>query len=374
MWLFLAALLLAAYILFGWPLLLGLLARCFGRPVKKQFQLRNVTAIIAVYNGEKFLPRKLDSLFAQNYPQDLLDVIVVSDGSTDRTDAIAAADPRVKLIRVERGGKCLALNAGAAQAHGEILFLTDVRQELDGECIRNLIANFADRQVGVVSGGLKIRVGDSAGSQDVGLYWRFEKWIRNQLSLLDSMFGATGSVCAIRRELFVPIPADILLDDMYLPLMAFFKGYRLVIDESAIAWDLPTSVDTEFIRKVRTLAGNYQLLWHFPSLLMPFRNRMWLHFVSYKMGRLLLPWLLLVMFVSGFFLPAPWRIWAVGGQVLVYLLALLDPVIGKGPLKKLSSPARTFCVMMLAAAIAVRIFLVDPRSLWVVTAASKKAD
>ena len=362
-----------AYALVGWPLLLGVVARLSGRPVRRQFVPRNVTVVIAVHNGERYLADKLDSVFALNYPVDRMNVMVVSDGSTDATESIAAAYPKVRLLRVPKGGKCRALNAAFQQATGEILFLTDVRQVLHADCLRHLVSCFADPTVGVVSGELRIRQGTTSGSQNVGLYWRLETWIRDQLSLVDSMFGATGPVYAIRRELAVPVPEEILLDDMYLPLSAFFRGYRLVMAPEAIAWDVPTSVQTEFQRKVRTLAGNYQLFRHYPRLLVPVANRMWFHFMSYKVARLALPWLLIAVFVSSFFLPAPWNFILVAVQLAAWLVAALDGSIGESsPLKKLSSPARTFFTMMVAAVLALRIFFVDPRSLWIVTSAKKE--
>ena len=136
---------------------------------------------------------------------------------------------------------------------------------------------------------------------------------------------------------------------------------------------MPTSRQTEFTRKVRTLAGNYQLLKYYPKLLVPFANRMWFHFISYKVARLALPWLLAITFVSSCFLPAPWNLLVVGAQLVSWLLAALDGMLGEGSLfKKLSSPARTFYTMMVAAVMALRIFFVDPRSLWVVTGAKKE--
>src|SRR5260370_1196685 len=125
------------------------------------------------------------------------------------------------------------------------------------------------------------------------------------------MFGATGPFYAIRRELAVPIPPDVLLDDVYLPLAPFFRGYRLVVEESARAFDYPTTLETEFRRKVRTLAGVYQLIRIYPRLLLP-GNRMWFHFMSYKVGRLLLPHALILIAACSFFLPHPWRAWALG--------------------------------------------------------------
>ena len=152
-------------------------------------------------------------------------------------------------------------------AGGEILFFTDVRQTLAADSLRNLIANFADPKVGVVSGELVIL--DKAGHEDaqVGLYWKYEKWLRKRLSRIDSLPGATGCIYAMRRELAGPLPPDCLLDDVYLPMIAFFRGRRLVLDETAKAYDTAISRETEFWRKVRTQAGVYQLLGWFPQLL-----------------------------------------------------------------------------------------------------------
>jgi hypothetical protein len=188
------------------------------------------------------------------------------------------------------------------------------------------------------------------------------------------MFGATGALYAIRRELVPTMPEEILLDDMFIPIATFFRGYRTVMEPHAIAWDVPTSRTDEFPRKVRTLAGNYQLFRHYPRLLMPFANRMWLHFVSYKVARLALPWLLVAVFVSSFFLPTPWNVVIVAAQVAFLLLVLFDSwtVEGSAP-KRLTSPARTFFTMMLAGALAVRILFVDARSLWTVTNLNKSA-
>jgi cellulose synthase/poly-beta-1,6-N-acetylglucosamine synthase-like glycosyltransferase len=284
----------------------------------------------------------------------------------------AFASSGVRLLKVPRGGKPAALNASIREAKGEILFLTDVRQTLDPGSLQRLVDCFADPSVGAVSGELIIRSGVSQDQADIGLYWRYESWIRDRLSALDSMFGATGPFYAIRRELAVVIPPETLLDDVYLPLAAFFRGYRLIVETRARAYDYPTSLETEFGRKVRTLAGNYQILVAYPALL-GVRNRMLFHFVSYKLGRLLLPWLLLLIAVTSCFLPAPWRIPTMVAQLAFYALAAMDRLIPAGSLlKKLSSPAHTFAVMMVAAVLALSVFFVPPQSLWKVTSASPK--
>jgi cellulose synthase/poly-beta-1,6-N-acetylglucosamine synthase-like glycosyltransferase len=368
--------LLMIYILAGYPLLLRWLARRRARPVQRQPNEPTLSLIIVVYNGERFLEAKLRSVLALEYPADRLEIIVASDGSTDRTEEIAArfAAQRVSLLRVPRGGKPAALNAAIGKAQGEILVLTDVRQPLEPQSVARLVENFADPDVGVVSGELLIRSGSSQDEADIGLYWRFETWMRDSLSSIDSMFGATGPFYAIRRSLAVPIPADALLDDMYLPLAAYFKGYRLVMDSRARAYDIPTSLETEFRRKMRTLAGNYQILRAYPALLGP-RNRMWLHFMSYKFGRLLLPWLLLILAAASFGLPAPWRALALTGQAAFYGLALADARIFRPRLlKRLSSSAHTFVVMMIATLGGLSVFFVPPRTLWKVTSAGPLPD
>jgi hypothetical protein len=179
------------------------------------------------------------------------------------------------------------------------------------------------------------------------------------------MMGATGPFYAIRRELFRPMPDDLLLDDMFVPLSAFFQGYRLIVEEEARAFDHPTGVAVEFRRKVRTLAGNYQLLRYQPELLSPRRNRMLFHYLSYKIARLLLPWAFLALLAVSFGLPTPLREVALAPQVLFYAVAALDGFIGRSsPLKRVSSPARTVVSMLIATACAPAVFFVPPKLLW----------
>ncbi len=357
---------LIVYTLFGYPLLLALLARFAEKPVRKGPVTKTVSVLIPIRNGEQFVKSKLESVLRVKYPRNLLEILVISDGSEDRTDELVQefAAHGVQLVRLPRAGKAAALNAGRSRAHGEIILFTDVRQPLHPESLGRLMSCFADPTVGVVSGELRIMKGETREEADVGLYWRYETWIRDRLSRIDSMFGATGPFYAMRRELTVPIPPDILLDDVYLPINAFFRGYRLVVEPTAIAFDYPTSLQSEFLRKVRTLAGNYQIIRCRPELLGP-SNRMWLHFISYKVARLLLPYAFLILALSTFGLPQPWRDAALAGQSFFYAIAALDVWIPKEwTLKRVSSIVRTFIVLMAAAACAVSVFFVSPRTLW----------
>jgi cellulose synthase/poly-beta-1,6-N-acetylglucosamine synthase-like glycosyltransferase len=354
------------YVLFGYPIILGLLARWRSRPVRRGPYEPTVSALLPVHNGEPWIAAKLESLLALDYPRDRLQIIVISDGSTDRTEEIAMqyAARGVELLRLPRGGKAQALNAGMKGASGEVLFLTDVRQPLEPDSLRNLTACLADPAVGAASGELVILDDGTREKVNVGLYWRYEKWIRKRLSQVDSLLGATGAIYVIRKSLARPMPPNTLLDDVYLPLMAFFSGYRVVFDESAIAYDRATVLDTEFRRKVRTLAGVYQIVKYFPQLI-SFQNRMWFHFISHKIGRLFLPYALIALAISSFWLPASWRMLAIGSQTAFYTLAAIDRTLPDSlPVKRLSSPARTFVVLVAAALCAIVIFFVPTRSLW----------
>ncbi|HEU5022245.1 MAG TPA: glycosyltransferase family 2 protein [Bryobacteraceae bacterium] len=362
------------YVIAGYPLLLRWSAARKAIPVAKQPQLRSISILIAVHNGDKFLGDKLDSVVNADYPPELRETYVLSDGSTDRTAEIARsyADRGVQLLELPKGGKPAALNAGIARAKGEILILTDVRQVLERNSLREMVANFADPTIGVVSGDLPTREGIDAEESSTSHYWRYERAIRKNLGKLGSTFGATGPFYAIRRELAPVMPPDTLLDDMYVPLAAHFRGYRLVVDEDARAIEYPFSVQTEFRRKLRTLAGNYQIMMKYPALL-SWKNRMLFHFVSYKIGRLALPWLFVGLFITSFGLPQPWGTILVLLQGVLYGLAAIDLVLAPdSALKRLATPARTVVTMLAAAALAVSVFFVPPHRLWVVTQARRR--
>jgi poly-beta-1,6-N-acetyl-D-glucosamine synthase len=363
------------YVVFVYPLLLTLMRRRWSRPVRRGAVERPVSIIIAVYNGAAFLEAKLRSILASDYPRQLMEILVVSDGSTDGTDRIAQSmeGAGVRLIRIPHGGKASALNAGMAAATGEFLVLTDVRQALHPSAITRMMENFADPSVGVVSGALKIANPATHEEVSTSLYWRYEFWIRDNLAAIDSIFGASGALYAMRRELAVALPGGTLLDDMYLPLAAFFRGYRLVVEPSAEMYDFPTAVEVEFRRKVRTLAGNYQILAAYPGLLGP-SNRLWLHFMSYKFGRLLVPFALLAGFGCSFGLPSPWWEWAIGVHLVAFGWAALDRLVPeRSPLKRVTAPLWFVVTLMAAGVVALSILFVPGDRLWTETKVTQRA-
>ncbi len=339
------------YALFGYPILLGLLARFRPAPaVRKDSEPRSVTLLLPVHDGAKFLGRKLESILVMDYPRERLEVIVLADGCGDDSESIARefAGQGVKLISLARCGKASALNKGVQAATGEILFFTDVRQPLDPACLRNLVAPFADPKVGAVSGDVILRDFETGREAPMGLYWHYEAWMRRQLSRVGSMPVVAGALYAMRRSLFEPLPAGAVGDDALQPSRLILSGWRVVLEEGARSFDYPTSLDTEFSRKVRTLAGLIQVLRWLPALLSR-ANPMALHFFSYKVSRLLMPYALILIALGTFGLPSPWREAATVAQALVYLLALADKWLPAGqPFKRLSAAARTFVVLMAA--------------------------
>lgn len=363
---FTASIAFIAYVLAGYPLLLAIVARAFPRPIHKHEWFPRVSVIVPVRNGAAWVERKIRSLLASDYPANLLDVLIVSDGSTDGTEELVTHYPgsRVALLALPPGGKATAVNRGLAQAKGEIIVLTDVRQEFDAAAIKNLVACFADPNVGVVTGELIIREGNTLEEQQTGLYWRYEKWIRRNLNRVDAMLGATGSIYAIRRELARPIPPGTLLDDVFLPFAIAFQGYKIYFESDAKAFDLPTGLEAEFWRKVRTQAGVYQIIGRFPGLLWPC-NRRFVHFLSHKVGRLLLPFALFVALLSSVALPSPYRSFAIAGQTIFYGMALMDPFLRNDTvLKRITAVVRTFVILVAAAGCAVVVFFLPATKLW----------
>lgn len=354
------------YVLLGYPMLVAVWARLFPKPVFKQFHPRSVSVVIPVRNGARWVERKIESLLGSDYPGHLIEIVFVSDGSTDDTERIVAGygDPRVRLLRLPAGGKATAVSKGVEAVSGEIVAFTDARQEIDANALRHMIACFADPSVGVVTGELYIRKGHNSQENNTGLYWRYEKAIRKNLSQINALLGASGSIYAMRRELTGPIPPDILLDDVYLPLKAAFSGFRIYFEEHARAYDYPTPLRSEFWRKLRTQAGVYQTLMHFPGLLWP-GNRKFVHFLSHKIGRLLLPFAMLAIAISSVGLPHPWRESALLLQLAFYGLALIDPLIPERAwLKRGSSLVRTFVVLVAAALSGIAVFFVPAQRLW----------
>jgi cellulose synthase/poly-beta-1,6-N-acetylglucosamine synthase-like glycosyltransferase len=299
-----------AYVYAGYPLLLAVWSAAAGRPIRNRAAtdpraFPTVTVVVAARNEGPRLPGRVANLLEQQYPRGL-EIVVVSDGSTDGTRVVLApfAD-RIRLIELPRGGKPTALNAGVAAARGEIVVFADARQRFASDAILALVSNFTDPDVGAVTGELildcelRADAAESGIADGVGLYWKYEKWLRRQESHVRSTLGATGAIYAMRRSLWQPLPPEALLDDVLAPMRVVLGGKRVVFEERARAFDrVAPNGPAESRRKTRTLAGNYQILALEPRLLVPFINPVWLQYVSHKIGRLVVPWALVVACLS----------------------------------------------------------------------------
>jgi biofilm PGA synthesis N-glycosyltransferase PgaC len=359
----LVSLAILVYTYAGYPIVIGVLARLSPLRLREDpAYLPRVTACIPVFNAEGYVDEKVESLLALDYPADKLEIFLYSDGSTDgseaKIEALAARDPRVKLLRAEaRGGKPRGVNRMRELASGEVLLMTDIRQPLVPGALRALMRKLADPSVACVSGNLTLR-----GNAGAGAYWRYENWIRRQEANFRGMVGVTGPIYAIRRADMAPLPEGVILDDMWVPMRLRLEGRRILFAEDAIAWDEAFADDREYGRKVRTLAGNYQLFSLLPRLLLPFGNPSWFETFSHKILRLVCPWALVALLaasLAGALLPSsdpPFVQLALrvllGGQAAFYLLAIVGERLGK-----LGSLCRTFVVLNTAAVVGLYRFV-----------------
>ena len=345
-----------AYTYVIYPAATGVLANLRRRPARpSRIGSPTVSVVLAARDEEATIGGRVEEFAGRLVGLGLAgEIVVVSDGSTDRTAErvrdCESSGVAVRVIEVpENRGKAAALSLGCASARHEILVFADARQTWAPDALGRLLENFADPTVGAVSGELVLEAapGVLAG---VGLYWRFEKWLRRQESRVHSMVGATGAISAVRRELFRPIPMGTILDDVYWPLRVAMQGYRVVHDGRAVAYDrLPARVHDEFRRKVRTLAGNYQLVARLPSAVLPTRNPVWVAFLSHKLFRLAVPWALLGMLISVAMLPGPFYRTIGWVQAGCYAVALAGLGRGRASRSRSASAAASFLVLNAAA-------------------------
>jgi poly-beta-1,6-N-acetyl-D-glucosamine synthase len=340
----------------GYPLLLALLAKIRPRPVRTECFTGRTSIVVAAYNEQASIRVRLSELISSMAASGIEgEIIVVSDGSTDHTAEIAREFERssVRVLELPSNrGKAAALDAGCVAAQNEIIVFADTRQSWTPGTLSFLLENFLDARVGAVSGDLVLEraPGVLAG---VGLYWRYEKWVRRLESDVYSTVGVTGAISAVRRVLFRPIPQGTLLDDVYWPLQVAMQGFRVIHESRAKANDvLPDRVSDEFRRKVRTLCGNYQLLTRLPSALLPWRNPIWFQFYSHKVLRLIVPWAFLIALVSSFLLDGLLYQFAFGAQVAMYGISFAGLFSKVARRSRLVTAVSSFLMLNMAAWVA----------------------
>jgi poly-beta-1,6-N-acetyl-D-glucosamine synthase len=328
------------YTYFGYPLLIFLLAKLVTTSGTYQTGQPPVTLLIAAYNEENVIEDKIRNSLAIDYPKDLFQVLIVADGSTDKTCEIAKRYTTAGvdlLYQPERRGKMAAINHALPHARGEIVVFSDANNLYPVDAICSLIGPFGNPEVGAATGIKVIQQGDGSLGTSEGLYWKYESFIKKQESRLGSCTSAAGEMLAIRKNLYSPPPENVINDDFYIALQIVRSGYRLVyVPEAKSIERVSPSAEDEVTRRTRINAGRFQAI-AMAKQILPFKRPLlvW-QILSHKFLRPLVPFgmigaalfnLLAVLFPpksNGLFILAkPYSLILLGLQILFYALAWL---------------------------------------------------
>jgi len=349
---------LIVYVYAGYPLLLGLVRALGGaRRVAVGEHRPPLTLIVSAYNKAEIIGEKIANSLSLDYPADRLEVLVVSDCSSDATDAIVAgvSDPRVRLIRMaERGGKTLGLNAAAREARGEILVFSDANAIYLRDALVNLTRNFADAQVGAVIGESTYSAAEGGADEEESLYWKYEIAIKRLESAIGSVVGGDGAIYAIRKALYRPMRAD-ALSDFVNPLQIVRGGHRCVYEPAARSVEKAAGdFDREFRRKVRIVNRAWRAMMSMKDLLNPLRHGLFaFEIISHKLLRWLVPLFMALALGANFALAGSGWFYAatLTVQLAVYLLvAVAYPLRQKVQLPRLLAVPFYFVMVNIASA------------------------
>lgn len=271
------------YTFLGYPLLVGLAARCARRPVRKMTITPEVTLLIPAYNEATVIARKIENSLALNYVPEQFEIVVVTDGSDDGTVNIVEgyAEQSVRLYhQPQRQGKMAAINRVMPLVGGEIVVFSDANAMIERGALRAIVRNFADPTVGGVAGEKRVLGGGE------GIYWRYESFLKRCDSAISSVMGAAGELFAIRRCLFEPPPSNTLLDDFVISLRLVERGWRVVYEPEAFVTEKPSpKLMGEWQRRARNAAGGFQAIRRLPGLLNPARGRVAWQYLSHRVLR-----------------------------------------------------------------------------------------
>jgi len=313
------------YVYVGYPALLALICRFARRPVERAAIEPTVCVFVAANDEEAVIEAKLQNTLALDYPADCLDIVVASDGSVDDTNRIVRRfGPRVRLLELfPRRGKIGTINEGMKSVTAEIVVFSDANTFLDRKAVRALVRNFADDDVGGVSGDVAL-IGERARlGRSEDLYYRYERWIQHAESAIGSMIGADGALYAIRRSLFVAPAADTVLDDMAIPMAVIRAGRRVVFEDDAHAIEQGSATaKEEFARKTRVIAGAMQFVRRPDSAVPLSAVQVIASLVSHKVLRWLSPLFATTAFVTSLVLAPVWPGYAAAGAAQILLIAL----------------------------------------------------
>ena len=298
-----AALAAILFIWLGYPAVIWLIAKFAGQPNVPNIAAgatRRVSVVLATRDIVESIQARVANLLDTAHPAELLEVIIAldADGSKTTPELLGDLDTRVRVVLGDApGGKASTLNAGVRAATGDVLVMADAAQRFDTQTIPQLVAALEDKRFGAVSGALEL--GRDGGTSPVDLYWRMEKWLRYNESLIHSSVGVTGAVYATRKALWADVPAGTLLDDVHVPMSLVLRGHRVAFSYAAKARDVRTfDSKAEGARKTRTLTGVMQLLGLLPAIRSS-ANPIRTQFVMHKLARLTTPlWLAMFMIAA----------------------------------------------------------------------------
>lgn len=320
------------YTFAGYGILITLLSRVLHRPVRREPITPSVTLIISAFNEQVVMAEKLENTLSLDYPSELLEIIVVADGSTDCTGQIVSqfTSRGIKLLyERERRGKIAAMNRAAPFASGDVLVFSDADAMLEPQSVRMLVANLADPKVACVGGEKRIRKDSSVQAKGEGAYWRYEAYLKRMDSSVNTAIGAIGELFAIRRELYRPMDNDLLIEDFVLTMRLVAQGWRVVYEPAAITWENASpSLAGEWQRRVRIAAGGFQAIGRLTSMLNPLRGLAAIQYISHKVFRWLSPFFMLLALIANLGLAGePLYRWLFVAQLAFYGLALLGLVL-----------------------------------------------
>ena len=350
-----------AYTHMGYPLLALTLAKWMGRPhraiaLASDDELPRISVLIAAYNAEASIERRLTNLFDTDFPLDRMEVIVATDGCTDQTARLArlAGFPRVKVIEfAQRRGKTSTLVSSMPAVNHEVVVFTDATTTFEKRTLRLLAQRFVDPEVGIVTG--RVEMVDNHQRSAEGFYWRLESQLREAEAALDALVGASGAVYAIRRQSFVPPTTTQLNDDLVLPMLSRMRTrLKFILEPKAVAQVIaPASLKGDYQRRVRVGTGAFQSFRELRGLLHPRQGRIAISFFSHKVLRWLSPLFLLSAFVSNALL---WQVpvfrIALLTQGVCYGVALLGLLVpGQSTVARRMRIATSFAVVNIAFAV-----------------------
>jgi biofilm PGA synthesis N-glycosyltransferase PgaC len=372
--LFIISIVLIFYTYIGYPLILAIIHKLKSASTvifQGDGTHEELTVVMAMYNAQERISTRLANILQTKYPLEKLHLIVVSDGSTDDCYELAKAFyyPRLTVLNQENNqGKAQALNLAMQHVKTPLVAFADVRQNFDENTLNELASQFSHSDIGAVTGNLMIEQNQELGaSDDPGLYWKYEKFIRLNEGLINSVVGVTGAIYMMRSSLFQPLPPSTILDDVFTPMTVVKQGKRVVMAKDAYAFDYSShSINEEFNRKVRTLAGNYQLMKLLPWLNNPIYNPIFLQWFSHKVCRLIIPFALIAIFSSSLLLDGLFFQLCFIAQFIFYTLAGVGYLkMSKGQSAGILSLPATFTILNIAAFIALfKYFLFSPKKLW----------